>query len=222
MASAPTRRSCGTCRRIPSSMSGISPPSPSPCRNRKPDHPGVVAHERHRGRGQHEQRHLERHHPADGEHGGEPGCHRHDHDVAGRVRRGDPGALVMPIVEVADHVGQGHRGEALVHRGQEGAQRGPQQPQHQPAGRCRGLAGWLHLVQRCDQGPEPCQRRAPAREGRGAHRARSPLASPVSTAVSADRPGIRRAPSGIGGTRTIFTGTRCTTLVKLPVARSAA
>ena len=47
-----------------------------------------------------------------------------------------------------------------------------------------------------------------------------PAPLPTSTVASTDRPGRRRGSSGSSPASLIRTGTRCTTLVKLPVAFS--
>src|SRR6185437_11549517 len=133
--------------------------------------------------------------------------------------RRDPGALVEPGGEAAAQIGNAEARYAAAERRHDRAEQHAEDADI-GADRVRAEAGMRRGV-RLQCAPA----RAHRREMQG-HRcatdagAAPPLIARVSMVASTDMPGRTRVPSEGLGSSAILTGTRCTTLVKLPVALS--
>ncbi len=145
--------------------------------------------------------------PAGGEHSGEPARQRNDDDFGDQVTGLHPGGFVGTGRESATNVTQRRRDDLDVQ------QRNEHADAHAGEGEDLGRRRHVRRIERLRRGGEGAAHGALATAGAsGSLR--------VSTSAVTDRPGRRWPSTPSAGSRWMRTGTRCTILVKLPVAFS--
>ena len=150
--------------------------------------------------------------------GGQPPGQGHRDGLGHRVGRDDPGALAGAGAERAGHVRHGDVGDRHVEHGEEVGQRQDdgRQPEH-PALECRQLLGFRGSVRHDRSLGVSAGIASSCRGVRGSRHEVLRLAAQIDLGRHRQSD-PQRMGCQFGGSRRTRTGSRCTTLIQLPVA----